>query len=86
MDYDTALTAVFLEGLIFVLLAIAGVRAKLIELIPRSIMFAAGGGIGLYLAFIGLNASQVCLPRATPTHYPAFSSRERYGWIHQGLL
>lgn len=56
--YKTALAAVFVEGFIFVALALLGVRSKLIELIPRSVMLSTSAGIGLFLAFIGLQSSE----------------------------
>ncbi|TIB75579.1 hypothetical protein E3Q23_02336 [Wallemia mellicola] len=56
-SYETALGAVFLEGIIFVVLAMLGVRAWLARLVPRSIALAAGAGIGFYIAFIGLSPS-----------------------------
>ncbi|KAF9203986.1 hypothetical protein BGZ49_005809 [Haplosporangium sp. Z 27] len=57
ISYQTALAAVFIEGIIFILLSIFGVRQWLARLIPQSIKVATGAGIGLYLAFIGLQAS-----------------------------
>lgn len=56
--YNAALSAVFIEGFIFMLITILGVRSKLVELIPRSIMLATSAGIGLFLAFIGMQASE----------------------------
>jgi AGZA family xanthine/uracil permease-like MFS transporter len=37
---------------------LAGVRGKLVSLVPKSIMLATAGGIGLFLAFIGLQNSE----------------------------
>lgn len=54
MSYQTALGAVFIEGWIFIFLAVTGLRLRLIRLVPKSIMLATSAGIGLYLAFIGL--------------------------------
>ena len=54
MSYETALGAVFVEGWIFVFLAVTGLRLHIIRLVPKSIMLATSAGIGLYLAFIGL--------------------------------
>ncbi|TIC69709.1 hypothetical protein E3Q01_00328 [Wallemia mellicola] len=53
-SYETALGAVFLEGVIFVVLAMFGVRAWLARLVPRSVALAAGAGIGFFVAFTGL--------------------------------
>ncbi|KAI7872421.1 permease family-domain-containing protein [Spinellus fusiger] len=57
VTYETALAAVFIEGLIFFILSIFGIRQWLARLIPLSIKVAMGCGIGLYLCFIGLQRS-----------------------------
>lgn len=57
VSYETALAAVFIEGIIFLVLSIFGVRQWLARIIPMSIKIAMGCGIGLYLCFIGLQAS-----------------------------
>ncbi|ORZ26006.1 permease family-domain-containing protein [Absidia repens] len=57
VSYETALAAVFIEGLIFLVLSIFGMRQYLARLIPMSIKVAMGCGIGLYLCFIGLQSS-----------------------------
>ncbi|KAK9811846.1 hypothetical protein WJX72_011125 [[Myrmecia] bisecta] len=58
VSYQTALAAVFVEGWIFVFLAVTGIRLKLIRMVPRSIMLATSAGIGLFLAFIGLQSAE----------------------------
>ncbi|CAG8508534.1 5547_t:CDS:1 [Funneliformis mosseae] len=57
ISYQVALAAVFLEGLLYVVLSIFGIRQYLARIIPSSIKLAAGTGIGLFLAFIGLQKS-----------------------------
>ncbi|KAI5357634.1 Putative nucleobase cation symporter 2 family [Septoria linicola] len=57
IPYRTALTAVFIEGLIFVALTVLGMRQWLARAIPHSIKMATGVGIGLYLTLIGLTYS-----------------------------
>lgn len=57
MSYSTALTAVFFEGLIFILLALTGMRQWLVKLIPATIKTATGVGIGFFLTEIGLSYS-----------------------------
>ncbi|GJJ77166.1 adenine/guanine/hypoxanthine permease [Entomortierella parvispora] len=57
IKYQTALAAVFIEGILFILLSLFGVRQWLARLIPQSIKVATGAGIGLYLCFIGLQSS-----------------------------
>ncbi|KAI5458424.1 permease family-domain-containing protein [Mariannaea sp. PMI_226] len=57
IPYRVALTAVFVEGFIFVLLAITGLRQWLVKLIPATLKTATGVGIGLFLTEIGLSYS-----------------------------
>jgi AGZA family xanthine/uracil permease-like MFS transporter len=57
VSYNLALTAVFVEGFIFIGLSILGMRQWLARAIPASIKLATGAGIGLYLALIGLTYS-----------------------------
>lgn len=54
LPWQTALGCVFLSGIAFMLLTIAGVRQLIIRAVPRSLFAAVGGGIGLFIAFIGL--------------------------------
>lgn len=54
VPYQTALTAIFVEGFIFFGLAVFGLRQWLARAIPASIKLATGVGIGLYLTLIGL--------------------------------
>ena len=53
VSYELALTAVFVEGFIFVFLSIFGLRQWLARAIPKSIKLATGAGIGLYLCMSG---------------------------------
>ncbi|KAF5230779.1 hypothetical protein FAUST_9636 [Fusarium austroamericanum] len=55
VPYGVALTAVFLEGLIFIFFALTGLRQWLVKLIPSTIKIATGAGIYLFLAEIGLS-------------------------------
>ena len=57
VSYNLALTAVFVEGLIFIFLSLIGMRQWLVKIIPVSLKIAAACGIGLYLAEIGLSSS-----------------------------
>ena len=54
IPWETALGIVFLSGLLFLLLTLAGVRAKLVAAIPKSLVFAISVGIGIFITFIGL--------------------------------
>jgi AGZA family xanthine/uracil permease-like MFS transporter len=57
ISYKAALSAVFLEGILFIILSIFGIRQYLARIIPMSIKTATETGIGLFLAFIGLQKS-----------------------------
>uniref|UniRef100_A0ACD5Z881 Uncharacterized protein n=1 Tax=Avena sativa TaxID=4498 RepID=A0ACD5Z881_AVESA len=58
LPYRTALAAVFLEGLIFLFISVVGLRAKLAQFIPKPVRISSSAGIGLFLAFIGLQGNQ----------------------------
>src|ERR1700753_3275479 len=62
LPWQTALGCVFLSGVAFMLLTIAGVRQLLISALPRSLFAAVGGGIGLFIAFIGLRDAGIIVP------------------------
>jgi len=57
ITYQEALAAVFMEGWIFLILSILGLRQWLVRIIPESLVLAVGAGIGLFIAFIGLSPS-----------------------------
>lgn len=57
VPYRLALTAVFVEGFVFVFLALIGMRQWLVKVIPSSIKVASGVGIGLFLTEIGMSYS-----------------------------
>ncbi|KAL9123578.1 MAG: hypothetical protein Q9217_007002, partial [Psora testacea] len=57
VPYQVAVTAVFVEGFVFVALSLLGLRQWLARAIPKSIKLATGVGIGLYLTLIGLTYS-----------------------------
>jgi len=56
MNWQTALGAVFLSGVIFFLLTLTGLRKKIIEAIPPSLVSAIAVGIGLFITFVGLKS------------------------------
>ena len=58
-SWQFALTAVLIEGLIFILLTITNVREAIVNAIPLSLRNAIGAGIGLFIAFIGLSSAGV---------------------------
>jgi adenine/guanine/hypoxanthine permease len=62
LPWQTALGCVFLSGVAFMLLTVAGVRRLIIKALPRSLFAAVGGGIGLFIAFIGLRDAGIIVP------------------------
>ena len=54
LPWQTALGCVFISGVAFLLLTVAGIRQLIISAVPRSLFAAVGGGVGLFIAFIGL--------------------------------
>ncbi|KAM0013302.1 putative xanthine/uracil/vitamin C permease [Helianthus debilis subsp. tardiflorus] len=58
IPYESALAAVFIEGIIFLLISAIGLRAKLAKLVPKPVQISSSAGIGLFLAFIGLQNNE----------------------------
>lgn len=58
-SWQFALTAVFLEGLVFILLTVTNLREKIVDVIPDTLKNAISAGIGLYIAFIGLKSAGI---------------------------
>ena len=54
MNWQTALGVVFISGLLFLILTLAGLRKKIVEAIPTSLVSAIAVGIGLFITFVGL--------------------------------
>jgi len=66
VPWQTALGAVFISGVIFLLLTIGGIRQLLVGAIPHELHAAVAGGVGLFIAFIGLrNAGIIVSDPAT---------------------
>ncbi|AEN90911.1 NCS2 family permease [Priestia megaterium] len=59
IDYATAFSAVFVAGIIFIILSLTSFREKLIEAIPSNLKHAISAGIGLFIAFIGLRSAGI---------------------------
>ncbi|PNX95323.1 adenine guanine permease azg1-like protein [Trifolium pratense] len=58
ISYQNALAAVFIEGMVFLFVSSIGLRAKLAKLVPKPVRISSSAGIGLFLAFIGLQNNQ----------------------------
>jgi AGZA family xanthine/uracil permease-like MFS transporter len=64
VDWRIALAAVFIEGVLFLILAVTGARSALVGAIPAQIKVATMAGIGLFLAMIGLQSAGVVVDHA----------------------
>lgn len=58
-SWQLALTAILLEGILFIILTLTNVRTAIVKSIPKTLKNAIGAGIGLYIAFIGLKSAGI---------------------------
>lgn len=64
-SWQMALAAVFVEGLIFIALSLTNVREAIFNAIPMNLKHAVSAGIGLFIAFIGLQNAKIVVGSAT---------------------
>ncbi len=64
VPWQTALGAVFLSGVVFLILTLAGVRQLILAAIPPELYAAVAAGVGLFIAFIGLRNAGIIVPNA----------------------
>src|SRR6202047_3405896 len=64
LPWQTALGCVFISGVAFLILTVAGVRQLIISALPRSLFSAVAGGVGLFIAFIGLTDAGIILAKS----------------------
>jgi AGZA family xanthine/uracil permease-like MFS transporter len=62
VPWQVALAAVFVEGVLFIVLTAVGARRYVIELFPEPVKFAVGAGIGVFLLFLGFLEMGVIAP------------------------
>ncbi|MEZ3163664.1 NCS2 family permease [Halorubrum sp. RMP-47] len=62
VPWQTALAAVFVEGVLFIVLTAVGAREYVIRLFPEPVKRSVGAGIGLFLLFIGFQELQIVVP------------------------
>lgn len=60
-SWQMALTAVFIEGLLFIIMTLTGIRTLIVDAIPVAMKRAIGVGIGLFIAFIGLKNAGIVI-------------------------
>ncbi len=58
-QWEGALAAVFISGVIFIIITLSGARGKILNAVPRDMKYAIGAGIGLFIASIGLKNGQM---------------------------
>ena len=74
-SWEAALAAVFVEGIVFILLTALHIREQIVKCIPKNLRFAISGGLGLFIAFIGLkNAGLVVADKNTFVTLGTFTS------------
>ena len=64
-SWNVALAAVFVEGLIFILLSLTNVREAIFNAIPQTLKIAVSVGIGLFITFIGLQNAHIVVDSST---------------------
>ena len=66
-SWQIALTAVFIAGVIFLLISVTPLRRWILESIPLSLRISMGAGVGLFIGFIGLKSSGIII--SNPVNY-----------------
>lgn len=67
VDWHVALGAVFISGVVFLLLTALGIRQMIVTAIPSELYSAVAAGVGLFIAFIGLRNAGIVVPNAATT-------------------
>lgn len=62
LSYANALVLVLFDGIVFVILTVSGIRSKIFAAIPDCVRIAIPAGIGLFIAFIGLQDAKIIVP------------------------
>ena len=65
LSYANALVLVLLDGVLFILLTVTGLRKKIFEAIPQSVRVTIPAGVGLFIAFIGLKDSGIVVANSS---------------------
>ncbi len=80
--WQQALTAVFVEGVIFIILSLTSVREAIFNAIPATIKVAVSVGIGLFICFIGLQNAHIVVDGATLVTLYSFKGAVAAGTFH----
>lgn len=85
-SWQMALAAVFLEGIVFIILSLTSVREAIFNSIPMNLKHAVSVGIGLFIAFIGLQNAKIVVDSATLVSvYPFKASIEAGTFATEGI-
>lgn len=84
--WQTALTAVFTEGIIFIVLSLTNVREAIFNAIPTTLKLGVSVGIGLFICFIGLQNAHIVVSGSTLVSIFSFSGSIREGtFSYEGI-
>jgi len=75
ISWQTALFAVFVEGIIFIILSLTNVREAIFNAIPLTLKQGVSVGIGLFIAFIGLQNAGLCVDASTLVTVVSFTEK-----------
>lgn len=78
-SWEMALTAVFVEGLLFIILSLTNVREAIFNAIPGTLKIGVSVGIGLFICFIGLQNAHICVDGSTLVTMFSFSESLKDG-------
>ena len=82
VPWQTALGAVFLSGVAFLILTLVGVRQLIVAAIPQELYAAVAAGVGLFIALIGLRNSGIIVPNPATTVTLGQSARPQHAAGH----
>ena len=85
-SWQFALMAVFIEGIIFILLTVTNLREKIIECIPMNLKFAVTAGVGLFIAYVGLSNASVVVDGALGNIHDPLVILTLVGLLITGIL
>lgn len=89
-SWQTAMAALFVEGVIFILITFFNIRELILESIPKNLRYATSAGIGMFIAFIGLKQAGIIEPHpdtfVTLGHFSSASVLAMIGILLSGAL
>ena len=65
LSYANALVMILIEGLVFILLTVTGLRKKIFDALPAAVRMAIPSGIGLFIALLGLQNAGIVVPNSS---------------------